>query len=66
MERSHGDLVGQLEAIVDELDDRSFELLREASASGEGRPGDDKRLVQARRAIEKAIRLLRDDDTSDD
>jgi hypothetical protein len=66
MERSHGDLVGQLEAIVDELDDRSFELLREASAAGERRPGDDKRLVQARRAIEKAIRLLRDADTSDD
>ncbi|MEN9504257.1 MAG: hypothetical protein RI958_183, partial [Actinomycetota bacterium] len=49
-----------------ELDDRSFELLREASAAGERRPGDEKRLVQARRASEKAIRLLRDDDTSDD
>lgn len=54
------DLVERLEAIVADLDERSFDLLREASAARSGRPADDKRLTQARRSVEKAIRLLRD------
>ena len=54
------DLVVRLEAIVADLDERSFDLLREASAARSGRPADDKRLTQARRSVEKAIRLLRD------
>ena len=54
------DLVERLEVIVADLDERSFDLLREASAARSGRPADDKRLTQARRAVEKAIRLLRD------
>lgn len=54
------DLVDRLEAIVADLDERSFDLLREASAARSGRPADDKRLTQARRSVEKAIRLLRD------
>jgi hypothetical protein len=44
---------------VSDLDERSFDLLREASAEGRARPVEDKRLTQARRAIEKAIHLLR-------
>jgi hypothetical protein len=53
------DLADRLEAIVADLDERSFALLREASANGRARPAEDKRLTQARRAIEKAINLLR-------
>ena len=55
----HDDLADRLEEIVADLDERSFDMLREASAEGKGRPADDKRLTQARRAIEKAIHLLR-------
>ncbi len=60
------DLAARLQAIVEDLDDRSFTILREASAAKLGRPADDKRLTQARRAIEKAIRLLGDTPTDDD
>jgi hypothetical protein len=59
------DLAEQLDAIAAELDDRAFELLREAAAERSGRPADDKRLTQARRAVEKAAHLLRGS-TSDD
>lgn len=58
---AHDDLADRLEAIVADLDERSFDLLREAVREGRGRPADDKRLMQARRAIDKAIHLLRDD-----
>lgn len=60
------DVVERLQQIADDLDDRAFTLLREASAARTGRPADDKRLTQARRAIEKAIRLLGNNDRSDD
>jgi hypothetical protein len=59
------DIAATLQAVVDDLDDRAFTLLREASAAGAGRPADDKRLTQARRAIEKAIRLLGDTPSDD-
>ncbi len=61
MSRDHDDLAERLEAIVAELDERQFDMLREAAREGTGRPADDKRLTQARRSIEKAIHLLRDD-----
>mgnify|MGYP003467005605 CR=1 FL=1 len=54
-------LVEQLEQVAADLDELMFDDLREASAAGGGRrPADDKRMVQARRAVEKAIGLLRD------
>lgn len=53
-------LVGQLEQVAADLDELMFDDLREASAAGGPRPADDKRMVQARRAVEKAIGLLRD------
>jgi len=56
--QGYDDLVGRLQAVVDDLDQITFDQLREASAQGQGRPPDDKRLTQARRAIEKAIGLL--------
>jgi len=59
-------LAARLDEIAEELDEVMFDQLREASAEKQGRPQDDKRLTQARRAIEKAARLLRGDDASND
>jgi hypothetical protein len=56
---SYDHLVERVESIVEELDELQFAALREASADGSGRPPDDKRLTQARRALEKAAHLLR-------
>ena len=56
----YGQLVERLEAIGAELDDIAFDQLREAVADGElARPAHDKKLMQARRAIEKAAGVLR-------
>jgi hypothetical protein len=56
----YGQLVERLESIGAELDDLAFDRLREAVAEGElSRPADDKKLMQARRAIEKAAGILR-------
>lgn len=52
-------LADRLDDLVAELDEIQFEQLRVAAAERAGRPADDKRLSQARRAIEKAGRLLR-------
>lgn len=61
----YGRLAERLEAIGAELDDIAFDRLREAVADGElARPADDRKLMQARRAIEKAAGVLRQlDDT---
>jgi hypothetical protein len=58
MEGNYDELVDRLQTVVDDLDQISFDQLREASSQRQGRPPDDKRLTQARRALEKAIRLL--------
>lgn len=56
----YGRLAEQLEQIRADLDEASFDLLQEASASGAtARPAADKTLTQARRAVEKAVGLLR-------
>jgi hypothetical protein len=55
----YDDVIDRLQLVVDDLDQIAFDQLREASAEGKGRPVDDKRLTQARRAVEKAIHLLR-------
>jgi hypothetical protein len=53
-------LVERLESIAADLDEMAFDRLREAVADGEVvRPADDKKLMQARRAIEKAAGVLR-------
>lgn len=64
MSGSYDHLAERLDAVASDLDEIMFDQLREASAEKTGRPVDDKRLTQARRAIEKASRLLRgrDDD----
>jgi hypothetical protein len=56
-------LADRLDAVADELDEIMFDQLREAAAEKTGRPADDKRLTQARRAIEKASHLLRGRDS---
>jgi len=66
MEGEYGGLVERLQTVVDDLDQISFDQLRDASAQRQGRPADDKRLTQARRAIEKAIRLLGGDSGVDE
>ncbi|HQZ36183.1 MAG TPA: hypothetical protein PK020_17275 [Ilumatobacteraceae bacterium] len=59
MSGAYDQLADRLDTIAEELDEVMFDQLREASAARGGRPVDDKRLTQARRAIEKASRLLR-------
>ena len=50
----------RLAAIVEELDEIAFDRLREASASGAtSRPDSDREISKARRAVEKAVVLLR-------
>lgn len=50
---SPGGLAERLQGVADELDELIFERLREH------RTDSDKQLTQARRAVEKAIHLLR-------
>lgn len=53
-------LADRLDQLAEELDEAAFDQLREAVADGEvERPGTDKTLMQARRAISKAAHLLR-------
>lgn len=66
MSGSYDHLADRLDAIVGDLDEIMFDHLREAAAEKTGRPADDKRLMQARRAIEKASRALRGSDAIDD
>ena len=55
-----GSLADRLESIVADLDEVAFDRLREAVADGAtSRPADDKELVKARRAVEKAAHILR-------
>ncbi len=53
-------IADRLETIVADLDEIAFDQLREAVADGaRARPDSDKTITQARRAIEKAVHLLR-------
>ena len=53
-------LIERLESVAADLDEIAFDRLREAVAEGEvTRPVADKKLMQARRAIEKATAVLR-------
>ncbi len=66
MNDSYDNLVERLESIAADLDEMAFDRLREAVADGEvTRPADDKKLMQARRAIEKAASVLRQLDDAD-
>jgi hypothetical protein len=61
----YGSLAARLESVAADIDEIAFDSLREAVADGEvERPDDDKKLMQARRAIEKAMMILRQLDGS--
>ena len=54
---------GRLEVIVEELTDLAMQRLRESiDAGGNELPVDERRLNRARRAVEKAISILREPD----
>jgi hypothetical protein len=55
----YDNLADRLQSVVEDLDQIAFDQLREAAAEGQARPADDKMLTQARRAVEKAVHLLR-------
>jgi hypothetical protein len=66
MTGEYDEFVERLESIAADLDELAFDRLREAVADGEvARPPDDKQLMQARRAIEKAADVLRRIDQTD-
>lgn len=54
------ELADRLEAIAEELADLAIDRLKGAVRQGRrDRPADEKRITQARRAVEKAVHLLR-------
>lgn len=60
------DIRGRLEVIAEELADLGIERLKQSIDAGGGElPVDEKRLARARRAIEKAIGILREPDDLD-
>jgi hypothetical protein len=60
------DIRGRLEAIAEELADLAIVRLRESiDAGGSELPVDERRLTRARRAVEKAIAVLREGDEQD-
>ena len=52
-----GDLAARLRVVIESIDEMAFDVLRSASADGRV-PVADRRLMQARRAVEKAERIL--------
>lgn len=57
---------GRLEVIAEELADLGIERLKESIDAGGGElPVDERRLARARRAVEKAIGILREPDDLD-
>jgi hypothetical protein len=60
------DIRSRLEGIAEELADLAILRLRESiDAGGHELPVDEKRLTRARRAVEKAIHILREADDAD-
>ena len=60
-------LADRLEAIGEELDEIAFDRLRMAAADGQrARRDEDRELTKARRAVEKAVAVLRGIDADAD
>lgn len=58
---------GRLEGIAEELADLAIARLRESiDAGGNELPVDEKRLTRARRAVEKAVAILKEPDDADE
>ncbi len=61
------DIRARLERITEELTDLAIaRLLESIDAGGSEYPVDEKRLTRARRAVEKAISILREPDDIDE
>ena len=61
------ELIARIDAVAADLDDLAFTRLNEAVASrATVRPESDKRMMQARRALEKAAHALRAIDATGD
>ena len=61
------DIRQRLETIADELADLAIQRLRESiDAGGTELPVDERRLTRARRAVEKAVGILREPDELDE
>ena len=57
------DIRGRLETIAEELSDLAIQRLKESiDAGGDELPVDERRLIRARRAVEKAAAILREPD----
>lgn len=55
----HDDLIAELARIEERLRDLAYDRLRAAAEDGDAdAAADEKRILQARRAIERAIRAL--------
>ena len=52
------DLIVELRSIEERLRDRAYERLRAAAEGDEHGAADEKRLSQARRAVERALKAL--------
>jgi hypothetical protein len=52
------ELLVQLRTVEESLRDLAYDRLREAADGDEGAAADEKRLLQARRAVERAIHAL--------
>jgi proline dehydrogenase len=52
------DIVSELRTLEERLRDLAYDRLREAAAGDTDAAADEKRLLQARRAVERAIRAL--------
>lgn len=59
------DIRGRLEGISEELADLAIARLRDSiDAGGHELPVDERRLTRARRAVDKAVHLLQEPDTT--
>lgn len=52
------DIAERLRSVIEAVDDLSFDLLRQAARDGRGRPVADKKILQIRRSLDKALHLL--------
>jgi hypothetical protein len=52
------ELVGQLQNVEEALRDLAYDRLQAAADGDDGAAADEKRLLQARRAVERAIHAL--------
>ena len=56
---SVGEIITHLQGISEDLADKSLDALKEAHREGQAkRPERERQITQARRAVEKAIRVL--------